>query len=116
MNKPFPLYDLPLAELERHRTAAVEPAGLDAFWAEAIASARELASEPVVEAFEPGAYGSLAAFDVTFSGADGDPVKAWYLRPAASNDELLPCRVATPSKSGLEPSMMALGHHMLELQ
>jgi cephalosporin-C deacetylase len=94
VNKPFPLYDLPLAELERHRTAAVEPAGLDAFWAEAIASARELASEPVVEAFEPGAYGSLAAFDVTFSGADGDPVKAWYLRPAASNDELLPCRVA----------------------
>jgi cephalosporin-C deacetylase len=93
VSKPSPLFDLPLAELERYRTAAVEPAGLDAFWAGALAAARDAAAEPVVEAFAPGMYGSMAAFDVTFSGADGDPIRAWYLRPAGRDDEKLPCRV-----------------------
>jgi cephalosporin-C deacetylase len=94
VTKPSHLYDLPLAELERHRSTAVEPAGLDAFWSEAIASARTAAFEPSLEPFEPEAYGSLEVFDVTFSGADGDPVKAWYLRPAGRKGEALPCRVA----------------------
>jgi cephalosporin-C deacetylase len=93
VTKPFPLYDLPLVELERHRTASVEPPGLDAFWSEAIESARAVAGEPVVEPFQPAPYGNLAVFDVTFSGADGDPVRAWYLRPAGRGDEPLPCRV-----------------------
>ncbi len=93
MSKPFPLYDLPLAELEVHRTAAAEPAGLDAFWRNAAESARAVAHEPLLERYEDSAYGQLAAFDVTFSGADGDPIRAWYLRPAAAGDEPLACRV-----------------------
>src|SRR5262249_42419374 len=36
----------------------------------------------------------LDATDVTFAGADGDPIRAWYLRPAASGATPLPCRVA----------------------
>jgi cephalosporin-C deacetylase len=94
VTRPSPLYDLPLSELERHRSPAVEPPGLDAFWAGAIASSRAAAFEPVVEPFESETYGSLAVFDVTFSGADGDPVKAWYLRPAGRSNAPLPCRVA----------------------
>jgi cephalosporin-C deacetylase len=39
-------------------------------------------------------YGGLAAYDVTFSGADGDPVRAWYLRPVDAGEAELPCRVA----------------------
>jgi cephalosporin-C deacetylase len=91
--KPFPLYDLPLEELEHHRSAVAEPAGLDAFWAGAIQSSRSQATGPAVVPFEPSAYGELAAFDVTFSGADGDPVKAWYLRPRAAGKAALACRV-----------------------
>jgi cephalosporin-C deacetylase len=87
------LFDLPLAELRHHRTAAPEPAGLDAFWGAAIASTRGLAAEPVLAPHAVGAYRGLYAQDVTFSGADGDPVKAWYLRPAAAGDADLPCRV-----------------------
>jgi cephalosporin-C deacetylase len=90
---PFPLYDLPLAELERHRSTAKEPAGLDAFWARAIATAHAQAAEPVLVPFEPAVYGELAAFDVTFSGADGHPVRAWYLRPKGAGDAALACRV-----------------------
>jgi cephalosporin-C deacetylase len=94
VSKPFPLYDLPLAELQRHTAAASEPLGLDAFWADAIAAARADAREPLLERFQPKSYGKLAAFDVTFSGSDGDPINAWYLRPAGCDDDRLPCRIA----------------------
>ena len=89
----MPLFDLPLDELQRHRTSAVEPLGLDAFWAKTLAFARSLASEPVVAPYSTETYRALAAYDVTFSGADGHPVKAWYLRPAGADDAELPCRV-----------------------
>lgn len=94
MDKPFPLYDLPLAELRDYRTSVPEPDGLDDFWAGAIEGARARAVDPVLVPYEPATYGSLAAFDVTFSGADGDPIRAWYLRPAAAGTAALPCRVA----------------------
>jgi cephalosporin-C deacetylase len=87
-----PAYDLSLDELRSHRTSAVEPPGLDAFWKRAIDAARAAVVEPVLEPY--GTYGELAAWDVTFGGADGHPVKAWYLRPRGSGDEPLPCRVA----------------------
>ncbi len=89
----MPLFDLSLPELREHRTAAVEPPGLDAFWADAIGQARARAVEPVVTPYRSETYGSLAAFDVTFSGGDGHPIKAWYLRPRGAGDEPLACRV-----------------------
>ena len=89
----MPLLDLPLHALREYRSAVTEPADLDRFWGDALASARARAAEPVLERHEAATYGGLTAFDVTFSGADGDPVKAWYLRPAAAGDEPLACRV-----------------------
>ena len=89
----MPLYDLPLAELRTYRTAAEEPADLDAFWADALADARASAFPPILARYEPDAYGALTAWDVTFSGAGGDPIKAWYLRPASAGMAPLPCRV-----------------------
>jgi cephalosporin-C deacetylase len=92
--EPLALFDLPLEELRGRRCAAPEPDGLDAFWAGALAAARERAGEPVVERYRADAYGDLEAYDVTFSGADGHPVRAWYLRPAGAGSTPLPCRVA----------------------
>ena len=88
-----PLFDLPLPQLREYRSAVAAPADLDAFWARTLEAARSAAGEPVVEAYEPQAYGALATFDVTFSGADGDPVRAWYLRPAGAGETPLACRV-----------------------
>ena len=89
----MPLYDLPLEQLWSYRSAVAAPADLDDFWTRAIDVARSSASEPTLEPYEPGTYGNLEAFDVTFSGADGDPVRAWYLRPRGT-DAPLPCRVS----------------------
>jgi cephalosporin-C deacetylase len=89
----MPLFDLPLDELRTYRSAAVEPPGLDEFWARSLAAARAARTDVEIEPFGVQAYGHLAAFDITFSGADGDRVKAWYLRPASAGDEEIPCRV-----------------------
>src|SRR5215831_5174660 len=91
---PVPLFDLPLAELRSYRSAATTPEDLDAFWGSAIAAARASAFEPTLEPYRADAYRAVAATDVTFAGADGDPIRAWYLRPAGSGTTPLPCRVA----------------------
>jgi cephalosporin-C deacetylase len=90
---PAPLFDLPLAELRSYRSAATAPSDLDDFWRSAIAAARERVFEPTLEPYRSDAYRELDATDVTFAGADGDPVRAWYLRPAGSGATPLPCRV-----------------------
>ncbi|MDX6376213.1 MAG: cephalosporin-C deacetylase [Gaiellaceae bacterium] len=88
----MPHYDLPLADLRTHRCASPPPADLDDFWQRALGVARERASGPVFEPYEEAAYGALAVDDVTFTGADGHPIKAWFLRPRGATGQL-PCRV-----------------------
>jgi cephalosporin-C deacetylase len=86
------LYDLPADELETHRCAAAEPAGLDAFWRRTLAEARALASAASFTAYRPEAYGSLAVDDVTFSGFGGHAIRGWFLRPRSAAGPL-PCLV-----------------------
>ncbi len=88
----MPLYDLPLAELRNHRCAAPPPVDLDDFWQRALGVARSRVADPVFEPYEEAAYGSLAVDDVTFTGADGHPIKGWFLRPRGATGKL-PCRV-----------------------
>ena len=73
---PGPLYDLPLAELRAYRTAATPPDDLDEFWQSAIGDANAWGFEPTLEPYRPEVYRGLDVADVTFSGADGDPVRA----------------------------------------
>ncbi len=90
----MPLFDLPLA-----RAALVPHRGGGAAGPRRVlgsARSRRRAARPPRSTSSPigePVYGRLAAYDVTFSGADGDPVKAWYLRPAEAGDAELPCRV-----------------------
>jgi cephalosporin-C deacetylase len=88
----MPHYDLPLADLRNHRCTAPPPADLDEFWQGALAVARARISDPVFVPYEEAAYGQIAVDDVTFSGADGHPIKAWFLRPRGTTGRL-PCRV-----------------------
>ncbi len=89
-----PVYDLPLDDLRTYRSAATAPDDLDDFWRSAIAEAEARAFEPATEPYRAELYGELDVADVTFAGADGDPIRGWYLRPAGAGPALLPCRVA----------------------
>jgi cephalosporin-C deacetylase len=108
----MPLFDLPLEELRRYNPDVDEPPGLDAFWERAIAAAHERAAEPVFTAHDAEAYGALAVDDVTYSGADGHPVRGWFLRPRGASGPL-PCLVSfigygggrgAPSEHALYPA------------
>jgi cephalosporin-C deacetylase len=75
------LFDLPLDQLERYAPAVAEPADFDAFWRSTLGQA---ADRPVIVDVRP-EHAELAlvdTWDVTFSGFGGDPVRAWFTRPA----------------------------------
>ncbi|MGC9665330.1 acetylxylan esterase [Planosporangium sp. 12N6] len=75
------LFDLPLDQLERYAPAVREPADFDAFWR---ATLDEAATAPVIVDIRPVPTGLrlVESWDVTFAGFGGDPVRAWYTRPA----------------------------------
>jgi cephalosporin-C deacetylase len=90
----MPQSDLPLHELESFRASSAEPPDLDAFWAGALATARAAARPVERTAYLPEAYGPrLVVEDVTFSGADGHPIRAWFLAPRDAEPGSLACRV-----------------------
>jgi cephalosporin-C deacetylase len=86
----MPWFDLPPEELKEYRTGTGEPADLDLWWAARNAEARAAAGPAALTRYEPGVYGPMPVYDVEFSGAGGDRIRAWYLRPAAAGDEPLP--------------------------
>lgn len=83
----MPQYDLPETELAKYRTAVEAPADLERFWDRTLKSARERSWDPKVERVEAGLR-LIEVYDVTFSGFDGEPIKAWYRRPAGSDTPL----------------------------
>jgi cephalosporin-C deacetylase len=64
-----------------------EPSDFDAFWERTLAGARASEGEVVIDPVD--AHLSLIdAYDVTFPGFAGDPVRAWYLRPRGVSDAI----------------------------
>jgi cephalosporin-C deacetylase len=85
------LFDLPLEQLKTYRPARVEPSDFDAFWKETLAETRR---RPLDARFEKVDYGlrTLDAFDVTFNGYRGQPIKGWLILPRQRSSPL-PCVV-----------------------
>ncbi len=83
----MPWFDLPLEQLRDYRTTTEEPTGLDDWWAKRLEQARGLAEPPALTRYQPDVYAPLEVYDVEFSGAAGDRVKAWYIRPGASGGQ-----------------------------
>ncbi|WP_042405997.1 acetylxylan esterase [Streptacidiphilus carbonis] len=81
------LFDLPLDQLERYAPEVAEPDDFDAFWKSTTGQA---AAHPVLVDVRPADSGLrlVDCWDVTFSGFGGDPVRAWYTRPAGTDTAL----------------------------
>ena len=83
----MPAFDLPLPELERHRPAPEEPADFDEFWLGTLKEAAQ--AEPLVSVRPVDSGLRLTeTWDVTFRGFAGEPVRAWFSRPAGVREPL----------------------------
>jgi cephalosporin-C deacetylase len=83
----MPHFDLPLDELREYRPEIREPADFDEFWARTLAEARTFPMEPLRVAADSG-LSEVEAFDVTFPGFGGHPIKAWLLLPTSASRPL----------------------------
>ncbi len=85
------LFDLPLDQLQSYHPTRTEPADFDAFWQRTLAESRQF---PLDATFTPVDSGlrTVQAFDVTFNGFAGQPIKGWLLLPT-HRSEPLPCIV-----------------------
>lgn len=85
------LFDLPLDQLQTYRPPRNEPGDFDAFWADTLAGARAF---PLDATFAPVDAGLrlIDAWDVTFRGYGGQPIKGWFLAPRGATGSL-PCVV-----------------------
>ena len=77
----MPWYDLPLERLREYRTSTQEPDGLDELVGQAPGSRAGAGAAGHVHAARADVYDPFQVFDVEFSGAGGDRVRAWYMRP-----------------------------------
>lgn len=80
-------FDLSRELLPRYQSAQQDPHDFDRFWSETIARARQQASPAVITRI-PTALTTIDVYDVTFSGFDGNPIKAWLRVPSGANGPL----------------------------
>jgi cephalosporin-C deacetylase len=83
----MPQFDLPEDELATYRSSVRPPADLDAFWRRTLDQSRKCGWAPKAELIDTGLT-LVDTFDVTFSGFGGEPIKAWYRRPAGVAEDL----------------------------
>jgi cephalosporin-C deacetylase len=90
-NAPTMLFDLPLEQLKTYLPPREEQPDFDDFWRQTLEEARRV---PLDASFEPVDYGlrTVEAFDVTYRGYGGQPVKGWLLLPR-QRERRLPCVV-----------------------
>ncbi|KOG21084.1 acetylxylan esterase [Streptomyces viridochromogenes] len=83
----MPAFDLPLPDLERYRPDLEEPPDFDEFWRDTL---KEAAQHEVLVSADPAETGLrlTETWDVTFRGFGGDPVRAWFSRPAGVREPL----------------------------
>lgn len=83
----MPHFDLSLEELREYRPEIRNPEDFDEFWESTLADARKFPMEPVRAAVDSG-LSEIDAFDVTFPGFGGDPIRAWLLLPKSRSGPL----------------------------
>lgn len=84
-------FDLPLDQLQQYRPPRSEPSDFDSFWQQTLNEARAF---PLAAQFQPIEIGLtlIDAYDVTYHGYDGQPIKGWLLLPRSAGSPV-PCLV-----------------------
>ncbi|GGE98154.1 acetylxylan esterase [Mycetocola zhadangensis] len=79
--------DMPESELTDYRSSQIDPVDFDEFWDATLTAARAAASAVRIEPIDSGLT-TIDIFDVTFSGWDGQSVKAWLRVPKGTTGPL----------------------------
>ena len=87
----MPLYDFSLDTLRAYHSDVATPADFDSFWAGTLAETRQ---HPLAATFTPTApdLTLVQAFDVSFAGFGGHPIRGWLILPRGASGSL-PCVV-----------------------
>jgi len=89
----MPLFDMPLEKLKKYKPAAAEPENFDRFWKQTLKDAAAFSLDATFNRLDDPFYKLVDAYDVTFNGFGGQPVKGWFIRPAGGN-ACLPCVIS----------------------
>src|SRR5512143_2559690 len=84
-------FDLPLEQLQKYLPPRNEPADFDAFWQKTLQEARAFPIGAKFELTDSG-LALIEAYDVTYNGYGGQPIKGWFFRPRSTSGPL-PCLV-----------------------
>ena len=76
----MPLFDLPLEQLKTYCPEVLEPSDFDAFWQQTLAATRVHALNIELMAVAS-PFQTVESFDLTFSGYNGQRIKAWLTLP-----------------------------------
>ena len=87
---PYP--DLLQPELGQYQSQVTKPADFATFWEATLAEAREIGGAVSITKV-PNGLKAVEAFDVTFPGYGGHPVKGWLVLPAQRAGQKLPLLV-----------------------
>lgn len=79
--------DLSAPLLPDYRSNQVDPPDFDQFWSDTLTESRSRAGDVSVVAVDS-PLTSIDVFDVTFSGFEGQPIRAWLRVPAGANAPL----------------------------
>ncbi len=74
------LFDMSLSQLEAYRPDVAEPSDFDAFWQQSLNETRSYPLNAVFTATDV-PFHTIEAYDVTFNGWGGQPIKGWFILP-----------------------------------
>ena len=81
------LFDLPLDQLRTYLPDRPEPPDFDVFWKNTLAETRHFPLDPRFLKIETGLK-LVDAFDVTFNGYGGQPIKGWLILPTGTQSKI----------------------------
>ncbi|MCG3179083.1 MAG: Cephalosporin-C deacetylase [Phycisphaerae bacterium] len=81
-------FDLSPDKLRTYRAPRHEPADFDRFWKQTLADARKHDLDASLVRVDEPIYELVDAYDVTYRGYGGQPVRAWFIEPAGNTKPL----------------------------
>lgn len=117
----MPFFDLSPEQLVKYDPAEQAPADFDAFWSDTLAASNKHAINATFTPIKDAIYDLVDAFDVTFAGYAGQPVKGWFIAPKHASKPL-PTLVTYIGYGGgrslpvdhLVPAMSGFAHFVMD--